>query len=77
MVSYLYRSYISKAKTPEEAEERRKEKVEVLEKAITLNPAGATDKEAALDIARRNLAAAYEMNGQPGKANEIRDRFNL
>ena len=34
MVSYLYRSYISKAKTPEEAEERRKEKVEVMEKAI-------------------------------------------
>ncbi|UCE27455.1 MAG: tetratricopeptide repeat protein [Candidatus Coatesbacteria bacterium] len=51
--------------------------IEVLDKAITLDPAGTTDKEGARDIARRNLAAAYEMNGQPGKANEIRDRFNL
>jgi tetratricopeptide (TPR) repeat protein len=51
--------------------------IEVLEKAINLDPAGTTDKEAARDIARRNLAVAYEMNGQPGKADEIRDKYNL
>jgi tetratricopeptide (TPR) repeat protein len=51
--------------------------VEVLEKAITLDPAGTADKEAARDIARRNLATAYEMNGQPARAKEIRDKYNL
>lgn len=51
--------------------------VEVLEKAITLDPAGTTDKEAARDVARRNLATAYEMNGQPAKAKEIREKYNL
>jgi tetratricopeptide (TPR) repeat protein len=51
--------------------------IEVLEKAITLDPAGTTDKGAARDIARRNLASAYEMNGQPGKAKEVREKYNL
>ena len=51
--------------------------IEALEKAVTLDPAGTTDKEAALDIARRNLAIAYEMNGQPARADEIRDKYNL
>ncbi|MGD8718123.1 MAG: tetratricopeptide repeat protein [Candidatus Zixiibacteriota bacterium] len=46
--------------------------VEVLEKALKLDPKGTTDKAAAKDIARRNLAAAYELNGQPDKATGLR-----
>jgi tetratricopeptide (TPR) repeat protein len=52
--------------------QRPRRAVEVLEKALTLDPKGTTDKGAAKDIARRNLAAAYELNGQPDKAAGLR-----
>ncbi|MCP4231750.1 MAG: SH3 domain-containing protein [bacterium] len=42
--------------------------VVVLEKAIKLEPKGSMDKDKALGIARRNLAAAYRMTGQADKA---------
>jgi len=42
--------------------------VVVLEKAITLEPKGPMDKDKAIGIARRNLAAAYRMTGQADKA---------
>jgi tetratricopeptide (TPR) repeat protein len=51
---------------------RPRRAVEVLEKALTLEPKGRMDPKAAKDIARRNLAAAYELNGQPEKAAALR-----
>jgi tetratricopeptide (TPR) repeat protein len=52
--------------------QRPRRAVEVLEKALTLKPKGTTDEAAANGIARRNLATAYEMNGQPDKAAALR-----
>ena len=40
----------------------------VLEKALTLEPKGTMDKDKAIGIAKRNLAAAYRMTGQNDKA---------
>lgn len=51
---------------------RPRRAVEVLEKALTLQPKGPMDPAAAKDIARRNLATAYELNGQPEKAAALR-----
>jgi tetratricopeptide (TPR) repeat protein len=51
---------------------RPRRAVEVLEKALTLQPKGSMNPEAAKDIARANLAAAYELNGQPDKAAALR-----
>lgn len=51
---------------------RPRRAVEALEKALTLEPKGTADPAAAKAIARRNLAAAYEMNGQPDKARELK-----
>lgn len=51
---------------------RPRRAVEVLEKALTLEPKGRMDAAAARDIARRNLATAYELNGQPEKAAALR-----
>ena len=52
--------------------QRPRRAVEVLEKALTLKPRGATDETKAKNIVRRNLATAYEMNGQPDKAAALR-----
>jgi tetratricopeptide (TPR) repeat protein/predicted small lipoprotein YifL len=52
--------------------QRPRRAVEVLEKALTLKPRGTTDEAKAKDIVRRNLATAYEMNGQPAKAAALR-----
>jgi tetratricopeptide (TPR) repeat protein len=51
---------------------RPRRAVEVLEKALTLQPKGSMDPAAAKDIARANLATAYELNGQPDKAAALR-----
>ena len=51
---------------------RPRRAVEVLEKALTLQPRGSMDPAAAQDIARANLATAYELNGQPDKAAALR-----
>jgi tetratricopeptide (TPR) repeat protein/predicted small lipoprotein YifL len=51
---------------------RPRRAVEVLERALTLQPKGAMDAAAAKDIARANLATAYELNGQPDKAAALR-----
>ncbi len=51
---------------------RPRRAVEVLEKALTLQPKGPMDPAAAKDIARSNLATAYELNGQPEKAAALR-----
>jgi tetratricopeptide (TPR) repeat protein len=51
---------------------RPRRAVEVLEKALTLQPKGPMDPTAAKDIARANLATAYELNGQPEKAAALR-----
>ncbi len=51
---------------------RPRRAVEVLEKALTLEPKGTSDAAAAKAVARRNLAAAYELNGQPEKAAALR-----
>ena len=51
---------------------RPRRAVEVLGKALTLEPKGRMDAAAAKDIARRNLATAYELNGQPEKAAALR-----
>jgi Flp pilus assembly protein TadD len=53
--------------------QRPRRAVEVLEKALTLKPKGTTDEAKAKDIVRRNLATAYEMNGQPDKAAALRE----
>lgn len=52
--------------------QRPRRAVEVLEKALTLEPRGVADAEGARDVARRNLIAAYELNGQPEKAAALR-----
>ena len=52
--------------------QRPRRAVEVLEKALTLKPKGTTDEAAAKGIVRRNLATAYELNGQPDKAAALR-----
>jgi len=46
--------------------------VEALEKAATLEPKGTSDPAAAKAVARKNLAAAYELNGQADKAAALR-----
>lgn len=51
---------------------RPRRAVEVLEKALTLQPKGSMDPTAAKDIARANLATAYELDGQPDKAAALR-----
>jgi tetratricopeptide (TPR) repeat protein/predicted small lipoprotein YifL len=51
---------------------RPRRAVEVLEKALTLQPKGSMDPAAAQDIARANLATAYELDGQPDKAAALR-----
>ncbi len=51
---------------------RPRRAVEVLEKALTLEPKGRMDPKAAKDVARKNLATAYELNGQPEKAAALR-----
>jgi len=51
---------------------RPRRAVEALEKALTLEPKGTADPAAAKAIARRNLAAAYELNGQPDKARALK-----
>jgi tetratricopeptide (TPR) repeat protein len=52
--------------------QRPRRAVEVLEKALTLEPRGVADAEGARNVARRNLVAAYELNGQPEKAAALR-----
>jgi tetratricopeptide (TPR) repeat protein/predicted small lipoprotein YifL len=51
---------------------RPRRAVEVLERALTLQPKGPMDPAAAKDIARANLATAYELDGQPDKAAALR-----
>jgi hypothetical protein len=53
--------------------QRPRRAVEVLEKALTLKPKGTTDEAGAKSIARRNLATAHEINGQPDKAAALRE----
>ena len=53
--------------------QRPRRAIEVLEKALTLKPKGTADEAAAKGIVRRNLATAYEMNGQRDKAAALRE----
>jgi tetratricopeptide (TPR) repeat protein len=52
---------------------RPRRAAEVLEKALTLKPKGTADDTGPKKVARRNLATAYEMNGQPDKAAALRE----